>query len=81
MQAANQRVGAFSTGMKQRLRIAFAVIAIGLLSLVTPLVTNVLINSVIPRSELDQLADWHSWRSALTALKERIIAAGSEGAA
>ena len=37
-------------------RIAFAVIAIGLLSLVTPLITNVLINSVIPRSELDQLA-------------------------
>ena len=36
-------------------RIAFAVIAIGLLSLVTPLVTNVLISSVIPRSELDQL--------------------------
>ena len=38
------------------LRIAIAVIAIGLLSLVTPLITNVLINSVIPRSELDQLA-------------------------
>jgi NHLM bacteriocin system ABC transporter ATP-binding protein len=37
-------------------RIAFAVVAIGLLSLVTPLITNVLINSVIPRSELDQLA-------------------------
>jgi ATP-binding cassette subfamily C protein len=36
-------------------RIAFALIAIGLLSLVTPLVTNVLISSVIPRSELDQL--------------------------
>ena len=36
-------------------RIAFAVVVIGLLSLVTPLVTNVLINSVIPRSELDQL--------------------------
>ena len=36
-------------------RIAFAVIAIGLLSLVTPLITNVLISSVIPRSELDQL--------------------------
>src|SRR5229473_2876028 len=35
-------------------RIAFAVVAIGLLSLVTPLITNVLINSVIPRSELDQ---------------------------
>jgi NHLM bacteriocin system ABC transporter ATP-binding protein len=37
-------------------RIAFAVVAIGLLSLVTPLITNVLVNSVIPRSELDQLA-------------------------
>lgn len=37
------------------LRIGFAVVAIGLLSLVTPLVTNVLISSVIPRSELDQL--------------------------
>jgi ATP-binding cassette subfamily C protein len=37
-------------------RIAFAVVAIGLLSLVTPLITNVLINSVIPRTELDQLA-------------------------
>lgn len=37
------------------LRIAFGVIAIGLLSLVAPLITKVLINSVIPRSELDQL--------------------------
>jgi ATP-binding cassette subfamily C protein len=37
------------------LRIALAVVTIGLLSLVTPLVTNVLISSVIPRSELDQL--------------------------
>jgi len=36
-------------------RIAFTVVTIGLLSLVTPLITNVLINSVIPRSELDQL--------------------------
>jgi len=36
-------------------RIAFTVVSIGLLSLVTPLITNVLINSVIPRSELDQL--------------------------
>ena len=36
-------------------RIAFTVLSIGLLSLVTPLITNVLINSVIPRSELDQL--------------------------
>ena len=38
------------------LRIAFGVVVIGLLSLVTPLITEVLINSVIPRSELDQLA-------------------------
>jgi ATP-binding cassette subfamily C protein len=37
------------------LRIGIAVVAIGLLSLVVPLITNVLINSVIPRSELDQL--------------------------
>jgi NHLM bacteriocin system ABC transporter ATP-binding protein len=37
-------------------RIALAVIAIGLLSLVAPLITEVLINSVIPRTELDQLA-------------------------
>jgi len=36
-------------------RIALAVIMIGLLSLVAPLVTEVLINSVIPRTELDQL--------------------------
>jgi NHLM bacteriocin system ABC transporter ATP-binding protein len=36
-------------------RIAIAVVAIGLLSLVTPLITNVLVNSVIPRTELDQL--------------------------
>jgi ATP-binding cassette subfamily C protein len=36
-------------------RISCAVIAIGLLSLVVPLITNILINSVIPRSELDQL--------------------------
>jgi ATP-binding cassette subfamily C protein len=38
------------------LRIALAVIVTGLLSLVTPLITNVLISSIIPRSELDQLA-------------------------
>jgi NHLM bacteriocin system ABC transporter ATP-binding protein len=37
-------------------RIAFSVVAIGLLSLVIPLITNLLISSVIPRSELDQLA-------------------------
>jgi NHLM bacteriocin system ABC transporter ATP-binding protein len=36
-------------------RIALAVIAIGLLSLVAPLITEVLVNSVIPRTELDQL--------------------------
>lgn len=38
------------------LRIALAVVVIGLLSLVTPFVTNLLISSIIPRSELDQLA-------------------------
>jgi len=37
------------------LRIALAVIVTGLLSLVIPLITNVLISSIIPRSELDQL--------------------------
>jgi NHLM bacteriocin system ABC transporter ATP-binding protein len=37
------------------LRVALAVIAIGLLSLVPPLIVNVLISSIIPRSELDQL--------------------------
>jgi NHLM bacteriocin system ABC transporter ATP-binding protein len=37
------------------LRIASAVVVIGLLSLVTPFVTNLLISSIIPRSELDQL--------------------------
>jgi len=37
-------------------RIAMAVIVTGLLSLATPLITNVLISSIIPRSELDQLA-------------------------
>jgi len=37
-------------------RIALAVIAMGLLSLVTPLITNVLVTSVIPRTELDQLS-------------------------
>jgi ATP-binding cassette subfamily C protein len=36
-------------------RIALAVIAMSLLSLVTPLVTNVLVTSVIPRTEIDQL--------------------------
>jgi len=38
------------------LRIALAVTVIGLLSLATPLITDVLISSIIPRSELDQLA-------------------------
>lgn len=37
-------------------RIALAVIAIGALSLVTPFITNIVVNSVIPRTELDQLA-------------------------
>jgi NHLM bacteriocin system ABC transporter ATP-binding protein len=37
-------------------RIVLAVIAMSLLSLVTPLITNVLVTSVIPRTELDQLA-------------------------
>lgn len=37
------------------LRIAWAVVVIGLLSLATPFVTNLLISSIIPRSELDQL--------------------------
>ena len=37
-------------------RIALAVVAIGLLSLVAPVITQLLINSVIPRTELDQLA-------------------------
>jgi NHLM bacteriocin system ABC transporter ATP-binding protein len=38
------------------LRIVLAVLILGALSLVIPLVTQVLVNSVIPRSELDQLA-------------------------
>jgi NHLM bacteriocin system ABC transporter ATP-binding protein len=36
-------------------RIVLAVLAIGLLSLIPPLLTNVLVNSVIPRTEIDQL--------------------------
>jgi NHLM bacteriocin system ABC transporter ATP-binding protein len=36
-------------------RIALAVLAMGLLSLMPPLLTNVLVNSVIPRTEIDQL--------------------------
>jgi NHLM bacteriocin system ABC transporter ATP-binding protein len=36
-------------------RIALAILAIGLLSLVPPLLTNVLVSSVIPRTEIDQL--------------------------
>jgi NHLM bacteriocin system ABC transporter ATP-binding protein len=36
-------------------RIILAVLAIGLLSLVAPLLTNVLVSSIIPRTELDQL--------------------------
>jgi ATP-binding cassette subfamily C protein len=38
------------------LRIALSVVMIGLLSLVSPFITNLLISSIIPRSELDQLA-------------------------
>jgi len=37
-------------------RIAIAVVTMGLLSLVMPLVIGILVNSVIPRTELDQLA-------------------------
>jgi ATP-binding cassette subfamily C protein len=37
-------------------RLAVAIILIGALSLVPPFITNVLISSVIPRTELDQLA-------------------------
>lgn len=37
------------------IRIAFAVLFIGLLSLVQPLIVNFLVNSVIPRTEIDQL--------------------------
>ncbi|PAY05293.1 NHLP bacteriocin export ABC transporter permease/ATPase subunit [Bradyrhizobium sp. UFLA03-84] len=36
-------------------RMFLAIIAIGLLSLIPPLVTNLLVNSVIPRTEIDQL--------------------------
>src|SRR5262249_22188154 len=36
-------------------RIALAVLVLGLLSLVPPLITEVLVNSAIPRSEFDQL--------------------------
>jgi NHLM bacteriocin system ABC transporter ATP-binding protein len=36
-------------------RIAIAVVAIGLLSMVAPLITQALVTSVIPRTELDQL--------------------------
>jgi NHLM bacteriocin system ABC transporter ATP-binding protein len=38
------------------MRIALAVTVIGLLSLVTPLITQALVSSVIPRTEIDQLA-------------------------
>jgi NHLM bacteriocin system ABC transporter ATP-binding protein len=37
-------------------RIALAVVVMGLLSLVTPLIIQVLVDSAIPRTELDQLA-------------------------
>jgi NHLM bacteriocin system ABC transporter ATP-binding protein len=36
-------------------RILFLILAIGLLSMVAPLITNFLVNSVIPRTEIDQL--------------------------
>lgn len=36
-------------------RVALSIAFIGLLSLITPFVTNILISSIIPRSELDQL--------------------------
>jgi NHLM bacteriocin system ABC transporter ATP-binding protein len=36
-------------------RTGFLVLAIGLLSLIPPLITNFLVNSVIPRTEIDQL--------------------------
>jgi NHLM bacteriocin system ABC transporter ATP-binding protein len=47
----------FSTGglAGSFVRIALTVIAIGLLSLVLPLLTNLLVSSVIPRTETDQL--------------------------
>ncbi|MGA7807215.1 ABC transporter transmembrane domain-containing protein, partial [Bradyrhizobium sp.] len=47
----------FSTGglAGSMVRIALAIIAIGLLSLIPPLLTNFLVSSVIPRTELDQL--------------------------
>ncbi|WP_229193894.1 ABC transporter transmembrane domain-containing protein [Bradyrhizobium acaciae] len=36
-------------------RMVLAIIAIGVLSLIPPLLTNLLVNSVIPRTEIDQL--------------------------
>jgi len=48
-------------------RIALAVALTGLLSLVTPFVTNLLISSIIPRSELDQLV-FCAFALGLTAL-------------
>ena len=36
-------------------RIALVVLGIGLLSIVQPLITNLLVNSVLPRTEIDQL--------------------------
>ncbi|MGY3534454.1 NHLM bacteriocin system ABC transporter ATP-binding protein [Bradyrhizobium sp. USDA 4452] len=36
-------------------RMVLAIIAIGVLSLIPPLMTNLLVNSVIPRTEIDQL--------------------------
>ncbi|WP_439392825.1 NHLP bacteriocin export ABC transporter permease/ATPase subunit [Bradyrhizobium sp. PMVTL-01] len=54
------------------LRIALAIIIIGLLSLVTPFITNILISSIIPRSELDQLG-FCALALALTALSMAAI--------
>ncbi len=48
-------------------RIVLAVVAIGLLSLVGPLLTNVLVNAIIPRTELDQLA-FCAFALAMTAI-------------
>ncbi len=47
---------AISHARGNALRIMFGVVALGLLSLAAPLITQVLVNSVIPRTELDQLA-------------------------
>lgn len=53
-------------------RIAVTVALIGLLSLVTPFVTDILISSIIPRSELDQLV-FCAMALALTAASIAVI--------